>query len=182
MPLRLPGTHPLTQFPKNTMHLRSIMPHRRVPRAIAPVKPGKTHDGTSGTSGTGKQQHVTDFCARVAFLIDKHYKGNVSQAARDLRVSQRGLAKVYAGETTEPRLTLIQQLLKRFRAYDPLWIILGEESTASKQLDAAAREHARVLLRRQLAELDDLAKVESPSARGAGGSPPHSVTRKAASR
>ena len=75
----------------------------------------------------------TPIATRIAYLIDHHEGGNVAAAARRLGMSQRGLAKVYRGETKHPRAPLLQALVKEYGA-DPAWLLTGvpagEVSTA----------------------------------------------------
>jgi transcriptional regulator with XRE-family HTH domain len=66
----------------------------------------------------------TPVAARIAHLIDQREGGNVAAAARRLGVSQRGLAKVYAGETKHPRADLLEALVKEYEA-DPAWLLTG---------------------------------------------------------
>ncbi len=89
-----------------------------------------------------------DFCARVRFLIDTYDEGNVSAAARRLKVSQRGLQKVYSGEVLDPRLTFIQSVLRTYHQEDPLWILLGEESRAAAFVDERVEARLQEALRR----------------------------------
>lgn len=99
---------------------------------------------------------ITDFCARVKLLIDRYDDSNVTAAARRLRVSQRGLQKVYVGETTEPRLTLVQALVRVYRGADARWILLGDEATggyAERAYDAAVESQAKVLVRKLIDDL-----------------------------
>jgi transcriptional regulator with XRE-family HTH domain len=82
----------------------------------------------------------TPIAARIAHLIDQREGGNVAAAARRLGVSQRGLAKVYAGETRHPRADLLQALVREYGA-DPAWLLTGipaEEWPESSQLSAAS--------------------------------------------
>ena len=68
--------------------------------------------------------HHTSIAARITQLIDRKEGGNVAAAARRLGVSQRGLSKVYSGETRHPRADLLQALVREYGA-DPAWLLTG---------------------------------------------------------
>ena len=80
----------------------------------------------------------TPIAARIAQLIDREESGNVAAAARQLGVSQRGLAKVCSGETRHPRVSLLQALVREYGA-DPAWLLTGIPAVdwpASDSVDA----------------------------------------------
>ena len=66
----------------------------------------------------------TPIAIRIAQLIDQEESGNVAAAARRLGVSQRGLAKVYGGQTRHPRADLLQALVREYGT-DPAWLLTG---------------------------------------------------------
>lgn len=110
-----------------------------------------------GPTRGSQPKAISDFCARVKLLIDRYDDGNVTAAARRLRVSQRGLQKVYVGETTEPRLTLVQALVRVYRGADARWILLGDESAggiSDRSYEKAVESQAQVLLSRMIREMN----------------------------
>lgn len=84
---------------------------------------------------------ATNFNARVRALIDEYYDGNVARAAREMRVSQRGLAKLYRGDVRNPRLNSVLAMIRTFPHEDPMWIVSGKPSVVPREF-----------VRRQLAE------------------------------
>lgn len=93
------------------------------------------------------------FCQRVRFLVDKYDEGNVTAASRRLKVSQRGLQKVYSGVTSEPRLRMITAVLNAYPSEDAAWILTGKVRPIQEQIASAA--HAMLAER-----LSNLASVE----------------------
>ena len=75
---------------------------------------------------------IPGFTDRARYLINMYDEGNVSRAAERMGASQRGLQKIYSGETPDPRLSSVQKFLTRYALsgpkVDPLWILAGISS------------------------------------------------------
>lgn len=112
---------------------------------MAPVKRPPASGAGDRPPRRPKRDH--DFARRVRIIIDKYDEGNVTAAARRIGVSQRGLAKIYAGETTSPRLDLVQAVIVAYPAEDPLWIVLGKPLDDEARIAAMAHQRAQLMLK-----------------------------------
>jgi len=90
---------------------------------------------------------------RIRQLIDQHEDGNVTAAAKRLGCSQRGLAKIYAGQTQHPRADLLAAIVEAYEV-DPGWLLTGKESRlwAEDRIRAEAAREARRLVARMAEE------------------------------
>jgi hypothetical protein len=115
-------------------------------RWVAATGPPYTRVDRTETLMPSKKQ-LKSFAERVRHLIDTHLDGNVAKAAREMGVSQRALHSIYSGETLDPRLTMIQAVLKRFPAEDARVLLLGESSLEGRRgaLKASAADIANAL-------------------------------------
>jgi len=91
---------------------------------------------------------------RIRHLIDEEDGGNVSAAARRLGCPQRTLAKIYAGETSNPGSDLLQLIVERYPV-DPAWLLTGVESREWAERETRSRQQAVKLLEQLLASLKD---------------------------
>jgi len=93
--------------------------------------------------------------ARIAEVIDRREQGNVSAAARRLGVSQTGLAKIYRGETSDPRVDLLVRMCEVY-SVDPSWLLLGESKAevAQRVVTADAQHLAGRILEAVAAVID----------------------------
>jgi transcriptional regulator with XRE-family HTH domain len=113
----------------------------------------------SPTSDVGSDG-VNRIGARIAEVIDRREQGNVSAAARLLGVSQTGLAKIYRGETSDPRADLLVRICEAY-SVDPSWLLLGESrAEVTQRVAKADAQHLAVRI------LEAVAAVVDPS-RGA---------------
>lgn len=133
----------------------------------------ETPDGRATThTGSAVDPDSRELATRIRQIIDKYDHGNVSQAARRLApfvaggVSQRGLTKVYNGETTDPHASLVQAILLAYPGEDPRWVLTGEEEPVEERIERRARVHAHALLSAMLEELTEEAPVTSVPADG----------------
>jgi hypothetical protein len=111
-----------------------------------------------------------DFTARVRLLIDTFDEGNVTAAARRIGCSQRGLAKVYNGETTQPGLLFLQLLIRAYvnrgrLRVDADWIITGRCRVDKERLAAAKSEFIEQVVE---AVRDNLSKLGASVVRRSG--------------
>ena len=91
---------------------------------------------------------------RIRQLVDEQDGGNVSAAARRLDCPQRTLAKVYSGETKNPRADLLQAVVK-FYLVDPGWLLTGVESGTWATGEARTKQQAIHILKQLLESLED---------------------------
>jgi hypothetical protein len=128
----------------------------------ASMQDTETTDGRATThTGSAVDPDSRELAARIRQIIDKYDHGNVSQAARRLApfvaggVSQRGLTKVYNGETTDPHASLVQAVLLAYPGEDPRWVLTGEEEPVEERIERRARVHAHAMLSAMLEGLAD---------------------------
>ncbi len=91
---------------------------------------------------------------RIRDLIDKHHDGNVSEAASMLGISQRGLQKIYHGETTDPHVSIIVAIARIYGRspyfVDVHQLILG---TPAPEVAQVAHAQATDIVRQMLAQV-----------------------------
>ena len=77
----------------------------------------------------------------------------MTAAAKRLGCSQRGLAKIYAGQTQHPRADLLAAIVESYEV-DPGWLLTGKtsESWAKDRIRAEAGREARRLVARMAEE------------------------------
>ena len=88
---------------------------------------------------------------RIREVLDREESGNVAAAARKLGYSQRGLAKIYHGETQNPRADLLEAVVRVYEV-DPEWLLTGKHPNGAIS-EAAVRREAVKLLRQLLDRL-----------------------------
>lgn len=87
-----------------------------------------------------------DICSRIRYLIDKHHAGNVSEAARKVKVSQRGLQKVYHGTVSDMNASTVAAFAIAYPMEDPMWLLTGRRGQDEARIAAAADSAARSAL------------------------------------
>ena len=64
---------------------------------------------------------------RIKKIVDRFEFGNISAAATRLKVSQRGMAKIYHGETESPGYEILAKIAEKYPV-DPCWLLTGAHS------------------------------------------------------
>jgi len=82
---------------------------------------------------------------RIRQIIDREEGGNVSSAARKLKLSQRGLQKIYVGETDHPGANILEALVNKYRL-DAQWLLTGHHADNDNVIEGRARKRCAEIL------------------------------------
>lgn len=103
---------------------------------------------------------IPDINRRIRAVVDRYETGNVSAFARKTKMSQRGAAKLYHGDTTSPGFDILEAILANYPV-DPSWLMTGRTAAEWAERDAAITQRARDIALAAVREFAELLEGEA---------------------